>query len=452
MTESRKMTIRSSASKDTDPETGVMLGRALAMEYKRVVVGRDYMKSSTMMMNALVAGLTSAGADVIELGRVAMPVLGMQAAKGDCAVYITEYLEYGRMSGYILLNSDGGLFRIEQIRHLDRILSEDINKAPSRVGAVLKYHLSIKEYNERLYSVMNGTAECAIVLDCNCGSSSLSAPQILNKLGADLVSMNAQFDRDYTAHSLIPADSDLRDLRQFIGSDPGTMGIALNRIGNLMTVLDEKGNIIPSEIVLALIVMFTKPSCIVIPMTTSSLVEDAFYGRIDIGMVTDAEPPKREDLRLIRTVPSAGAVCDEVTDSHADLGYYGGGFVFSDISMAPDAIHAACIIAMVAADNSLNKLVAAFPEYHTDEKQFRISCSREEFRHMMDGRIDDLGREHMSNRYGWRVDMESGWFIIELDRYENDKVTVTAESRDRAYLVGMAELAADLVEACSKGQ
>ena len=451
MTESGRLVLRSSASKDTTPEAGLMLGRALAMDHRRVVVGRDYMRSSTMMKDALVAGLISNGADVVDVGFVSFPVAGMHASKGDCAVYVTEYREFGRLSGYVLMNSDGGLFRIDQVRHLDRVFDEPA-AVPGRLGRVIDQTNCVEEYNRKLLSLMKNEAECAIVLDCNCGCSALSAPQILNAMGADLASMNAQFDRDYTVHSLLPADSDLRDLRQFIGSDPGTVGIALNRIGNLMTVLDEKGNVIPEETVLAMMVLMMRPKTLVVPMDISSLVIDAFYGRLDVDMRLMGEPHDESELKLIRTVPNAGVMCDEMSSSGAELGYYAGGFVFSDLSMAPDAIHAACIVAQIAAANSLVTLTSSFPEYYKDSATFRILCPKEDFRRLMDERIAALGHSHMGNSYGWRVDMDDGWFLIRIDLEDDDMVEVIAESRDRAYLAGMSEVAADLVESCSKGQ
>ena len=451
MTESGRLVLRSSASNDTTPETGVMLGRALAMDHRKVVVARDYMRSSTMMKDALVAGLISSGADVVDVGCVSFPVAGMYASKGDCAVYVTEYREFGRFSGYVLMNSDGGLFRIDQVRHLDRVFDEP-RAIPDSLGRVFPQTNCVEEYNRRLLSLMQHDAECAIVLDCNCGCSALSAPQILNAMGADLASMNAQFDRDYTVHSLIPADSDLRDLRQFIGSDPGTVGIALNRIGNLLTVLDEKGNVIPDETVLAMIVMVMRPKVLVVPMDISSLVIDAFYGRLDVDMKFKGEAPDESELKLIRTVPNAGSLCEEMRVNGAELGYYMGGFIFSDMSMTPDAIHAACVVAQIAAANSLVTLVSSFPEYYRDTASYRILCSKEDFRRLMDERIEDLCHPYMSNSYGWRVDMDDGWFLIRIDLEEEDRVEVLSESRDRAYLVGMAEVAADLVESCSKGQ
>ena len=66
--------LRSSPSEDTTPEMGLLLGHALSVRYHKVVVGMDLMQSSSMMMNAVIAGLVSSGADVIDIGVVSGPV------------------------------------------------------------------------------------------------------------------------------------------------------------------------------------------------------------------------------------------------------------------------------------------------------------------------------------------------------------------------------------------
>jgi phosphomannomutase len=452
MSQPTKFVLRSSATKDTSPEMGLMLGRALAMDYRKVVVARDYMRSSTMMKEALIAGLMAYGADVIDLGCVSLPVAGMHASKGECAVYVTEYREFGRTSGYLLINSSGGLFRSEQIRRLERILDGDNLTPPVKhVGKLEMYNSGSDEYISKVLSTSTRKADSAVVLDCNCGASAHTAPLILNLMGADLVTMNAQCDRNYTAHSLIPIESDLRDLRQFIGSDPGTIGFALNRIGNLVSVLDEQGSIIRDEVVLALLIMFLRPKRIVVPMNMTSLVKEAFFGRIKVKMKPWVPVKDPEELEFIMVEPNSGTVCSAVNEKGAEMGFYEGGYIFSNVSCSPDAIHATCLVSQLAVDNSLKDLVEALPEYYSEEKTLRVSISSDEFRRNMDDRSRNLGSV-ISNSYGWRVDLDHGWFMVSRDRNDPENAVLFGESEDKAYLVSMMEVATDLLMDCTKGR
>ena len=47
-----RIVLRSSPTEDTTPDMGMLLGHALAMDYKRIVVARDQMRSSSMMKEA----------------------------------------------------------------------------------------------------------------------------------------------------------------------------------------------------------------------------------------------------------------------------------------------------------------------------------------------------------------------------------------------------------------
>ena len=52
----------------------------------------------------------------------------------------------------------------------------------------------------------------------------------------------------------------------------------------------------------------------------------------------------------------------------------------------------------------------------------------------------------------WRVELEEGWYLISLTRGPNPTVRIDAESADRAYLIGLMEVAEDLVSDCMKSQ
>ena len=448
-----RILLRSSPVEDTTPEMGLVLGHALAMDYKTVVISRDLMRSSTMMKEALVAGLTASGADVIDLGCTSAPVAAMMAKMGDCAVYITEYREYGLVSGYILLNSNGSLFRKDQIRHLDKIFTEKPELPDYRhLGTVRCYNYATEEYNHKLLSVLTAEAGCSMILDCNCGVAADSAPQILNAINADVISINAQRDRNFITRSLSPTETELRDIRQFIEKDLGTIGIALNRIGTLATVLDESGHIIDNDVVLALMMIFLKPTKVVVPEDISSLVEDAFYGRIETEMVTPFERAEDAEIQFIRTLPDAGAICDAVANTNADIGYYDGGFIFKDLSMMNDGIYAAAVVAQMASKNSLKQIIDALPEYYSDCKTYHYECTAEEFSRVMDEAVNNLKGATVECNRGWRVQMDGGWFIIYFDKEQENTVYVKCESNDKAYLIGLIEISGDLVESCSMGQ
>lgn len=446
MSQPDRIVLRSSPSEDVTPEMGVLLGHALAMDCKKVVVGMDLMRSSPMMKEALVAGLLSSGANVIDAGVTSCPALALAASYGDCAVYVTEYRGYGMNSGYLLINQNGSMFRKEQIRHLNKYLI-DPPELPGHggLGHVVEYHGALRNYNEKLKSLSSENAECSIVLDCSCGPVADSAPQALNRMGAELLTINGQRDPDFVSGEMdehgICSDNVLKQME----SETGYIGFAMNKIGTMTAVIDEKGRELRPDQVFALTIMFLKPERIAVPIDTTMLVFDAFHGRLD------DDPPTEERGGLEITDIGVAAVCEAVS-AGADLGYYDGGIIYGDVSLMPDGIRTATVIAGIAGGNSINRIIDGFPEYLRDRIAVECPCDKDLFKRKIEELLPDMEGRKVIRDGTWRVDMDGGWYLVRLVKNPDLSVEVTAESRDRAYLVGLMEIARDLVNECLRGQ
>lgn len=448
MSQADRILLRSSPTEDTGPEMGIVLGRALAMDCRRVVMARDLMRSSSMMKEALVSGLLSAGVDVVDLGVTSGPALAMAALMGDCAVYVTEYRGYGMMSGYLLMNPDGSLFRKEQIRHLERVFVDPPELPESgSLGHVTFYGDAEEAYYMRLRRMVPDGCECTVILDCGCGPVSSSAPRLLNSMGASVMAINAQTDLDYKSDGMNDVGLDTDGVRNLVESNPGSIGISLNKIGTMMALLDERGEELSPEEVMSIVVMHLRPSSIAVPIDTSSLVLDAFHGRFREG---DAEPEDRE-LEVVMTERSAGAVCSAVA-AGTEIGFYDGGIIFGRTSMMPDGIQAAAVVSAMAGNMSLSRLADGFPRYHRDSAERECTCSPEAFVRSIGECLPDVNGTVTCRGDSWRVDMEEGWFLVNLVRGASPAVGIVAESEDRAYLVGLMEIADNLVSDCMKGQ
>ena len=445
------MILMSSPSENITPEMGMVIGHALAMDYRRIVVAMDLMKSSCMMKEALIAGIMSSGADVIDIGVASGPVAAMAASKGDCAVYVTEYRSDEMTSGYVLINPDGSLFRKEQIRHLEKYTEYPPELPESgNLGHVFKYYNAVAEYNSKLMSLLTPGANCSIILDCECGPVAHSAPQVLTHMGADVLTINAQWDPMRKFDEVMDLGQSPGDVMRLVGSNPGSIGIALNRIGTMMAVVDEKGRMIDYYKVIALIVMYLKPSKIAVPLHVPSVIMDAFNGELD-GLMEDAPHQAERKLETVMTAMNIGSVCEAVSEG-AEVGVYETGMIFGNISTMPDGIQAAAIISSIARSNSLNKIVDAFPDYHRQTKRLECGCDPEVFAHAVPEKIEDLDGTWMSRGESWRVDMKEGWFLVELKRSQPPMLEVVAESKDRAYLIGLMEIAEDLIDSCCRYQ
>ncbi len=435
-----RILLRSSETENTGPDMGIILGRALAMDCRKVVIATDLAKSSAMMKEALVAGLLSAGVDVIDIGAASGPAVGMAASKGDCAVYVTECQRPGSVSGYLLMNSDGSLFRKDQIRHLDKIFIEPMRMPGNDgLGRVYTYDNAVREYNARLQGLIDRCPGCSVVLDCKCGPVSESAPVIVGAVGADVMTLNAQIGRGCASQDPGEEGTDESDAKEIVMSNPGCIGIAMNRIGTVATVVDEKGETLSHDQTFAIIVAKVRPASIAVPINTSLVILDAFR-----------DLPEGPERRAIFTDNEVGAVCSAVAEG-AEMGYCEGGAIYGGTSLMPDGIRTAAIMAAIAGNDSLNRLAEGLTECYRSSKTIDCECTADAFARAMDAGVREAAGEVHTADCAWRVDMEDGWFLISLRKGEPLTVGIDAESRDRAYILGLMEIAERLAESCARG-
>ena len=302
---------------------------------------------------------------------------------------------------------------------------------------------AVDEYNARLRSLPPEKAECSVVMDCNCGPVSDSAPQILNSMGVDVLTLNAQRDLDYVSGEMDSHGIRSDNVQRQVQSESGYIGCAMNKAGTMTSVLDENGRELKPEEVFALTVMFLRPKSIAVPIDTSTLIEDAFYGRLS------EDQPQVDSDGYVMTSKNAAAVCEAVA-SGAELGFYDGGIIYRDISMMPDGIRTAAVMAGIAGDKSINKMIGTFPEYLRSRSVRDFSAVPEAFKREMDERLPSMEGRTLVRDYAWRVDLEGGWFLVRLIKTPGPAIEIVAESKDRAYVIGLVEIAGDLVDECLK--
>ena len=443
-----KMILESSSTENVTPEDGLILGKALAMDYRRVIVARDLSRNSPMMADAVVSGLLFQGADVVDTGVLSVPAAAMYSSNGDCTVYVSG--GWGLAEGYHLMNPDGSMFRDEQIRRLDKVFrTPPAPPAHEKLGTYSVRNGIVEEYNRRIAEKMGDELECSVILDCGCGTASDSLPQILNGSGAEVLALNAQKDPDHVCQQ----DASKRDgpgkLEDIVADSTGSIGIRVDGTGTSITVIDEKGRTLPQERLFAMLVLYLRPASVAVPLSVASLITDSFRGDVDADVDSPFELPP-EDRSPTFTEDGLAAVCQAVRDG-ATLGYCDGTIVFGDGPAVGDGIKAAAAIARMAGSNSLRGLADSFPTYLREEKEIPCELKPEEFRRSFEELIGGLAGRCSRYGDGYRVSMDDGWFVIRHAVHDDGaRLEIVAESKDRAYLAGLMEMAENLAEGTMK--
>ncbi|RME36634.1 MAG: phosphoglucosamine mutase [Deltaproteobacteria bacterium] len=247
-------------------EIAMQLGRAAAYIFKqdeerrhRVVIGKDTRLSGYMIENALAAGICSMGVDVLLVGPLPTPGIAFitSSMRADAGVVISASHNPYQDNGIKFFSRDGFKLPDEQeLRIEELIFSRSIDTLRPTADAVGKA-FRIDDAGGRYIVFLKNTFPrdldlegLKIVLDCANGAAYKVAPAVLSELGAELVLLGVSPDgtninRD--CGSLHP-EGIAAAVRQH-GAD---LGIALDGDADRVIFVDEKGNEVDGDHIMAL--------------------------------------------------------------------------------------------------------------------------------------------------------------------------------------------------------
>lgn len=257
-------------------ELALALGRALATqllatnERPRVVIGRDTRLSGAMFEAALVAGLTSAGADALLVGELPTPGIAFLATsmRADAGVVISASHNPYQDNGLKIFGRDGyklpdaaeliveELLHEQLERHHAGLLAQrrNIGRAWVEADAAERYGAHLRQLLPPGFS-LNGLR---VVLDCANGAAHRVGPEVLRALGAEVFAIGVSPDGTNindgcgsTAPSVVGAR--VRELR-------ADLGLALDGDADRAILVDEDGCEVDGDAVLAICALHLQQS------------------------------------------------------------------------------------------------------------------------------------------------------------------------------------------------
>jgi phosphoglucosamine mutase len=244
-------------------QTALCVGQAAGTHFMRgdhrhrVVIGKDTRLSGYMMESALVAGFTSVGMDVVLLGPMPTPAVAMltTSMRADLGVMISASHNPFCDNGIKLFGPDGYKLSDEDEQAIERRIESSSKLAkPELIGrakriddAAGRYvHHSKSTFPERLR--LDGLK---VVIDCANGAAYQVAPDALWELGAEVIpiavspdGLNINADCGSTHPQL---------LQETVIASGADIGLALDGDADRLVVVDEKGNLVDGDQMMALI-------------------------------------------------------------------------------------------------------------------------------------------------------------------------------------------------------
>ena len=159
----------------------------------RVVIGKDTRRSGYMFENALTAGLTSTGMEVLLLGPVPTPAVGLltPSMRADFGIMISASHNAYHDNGIKFFGPDGFKLSDDAEEEIERLIDEGVplNDADS-VGRAQRIDDGVYRYVERAKTSFPSGMRLdgmKVVVDCANGAAYRAAPEVLWELGADVI-------------------------------------------------------------------------------------------------------------------------------------------------------------------------------------------------------------------------------------------------------------------------
>ncbi len=222
----------------------------------RVVIGKDTRLSGYMFENALTAGLTSTGMNVLLLGPVPTPAVGMLTTtmRADLGIMISASHNPHQDNGIKFFGPNGFKLSDAAEAEIEALLEGDPGYAPAdRIGRAKRIDDGRFRYAERVKSTFPAGKHLTglkIVVDCANGAAYRVAPEVLWELGAEVipvgVSPNGRNINDHCG-STYPSLA-----AETILSHGADMGISLDGDADRVMILDETGKVADGDQIMAL--------------------------------------------------------------------------------------------------------------------------------------------------------------------------------------------------------
>lgn len=249
--------IRGIYGKDLNEALARDIGRAFVtfLKCRKVVIGHDMRPHSTPLFEALCQGITQQGAEVISIGLCSTPMsyYANGSLGADASIMITASHNPGEWNGFKLCREQGipisgatGIKEIEQI-----VLAKSFAPAAAKAGSVSTHdimpayvaHVRKVAQLKRPVRVAIDFANAMGILEAKCLEGVLEMTRLFDTL-----------DGTFPNHEANPLNTEtLETLEKTVRKGGFDFGVAFDGDADRAGFVDEKGTIVPMDIITALI-------------------------------------------------------------------------------------------------------------------------------------------------------------------------------------------------------
>jgi len=251
--------IRGTYPDQLHPGLAARIGSATVevLRARRLVVGHDMRESSPILRDALVSAIIAAGCDVIDIGRCSTPMLyfAVSSLNTDGGIMITASHNPGRYNGCKICSRGAAPVSYDTgIAEIERLASAPLSPPPASFPGRVEERDLIGEYHAWLLKFATGIQPLTLAIDTGNGMMGGLLPRLFDKLPCNVIPLFWEPDGRFPNHEPDPLKPEnMRDLQEAVKRERADLGIAFDGDGDRVMFVDERGELVPSDRITALL-------------------------------------------------------------------------------------------------------------------------------------------------------------------------------------------------------
>jgi phosphoglucosamine mutase len=310
-------------------------------------------------------------------------------------------------NGIKLWNPDGSAFDTNQRKHIEQLMVEERQETTpwQLMERYVQFPEAVEKHTSRILDNFTGSFPLKVALDCGCGAGSMATPYIVRELGCEVIALNS-FPSGFFPRGIEPLPGNLVNLIETIRATGADLGLAHDADADRLTVVDDKGRVVPGDKLLILLARDLGARKIVTTVDASMTIEE-------------------QGLDVIRTRVGDAYVAEELRNGGDFGGEPSGSWIFPSMSYCPDGIHAAAQVIRIASKEKLSSQIDRIPSYFIRRGSIpgdgvTIGAIRRN--------LGQLAPLYMSHDDGLRFSFSDGWLLVRLSGTE-PLIRITAEAK-----------------------
>ncbi len=392
---------------------------------KELAIAGDLRKSTPILINAIINGALERGKKIYYLGFVPTPILAyFTQIKKIPGIMVTASHNPEEDNG-LKFYRDGNEISKSEEKEIEEKIKNFKKEKNNKIGEIINIDFK-EEYLKLIRKNINiekiKKIKPLVVVDCN-GVTKNITPLILEMIGCKVITINCSGDGFYRPSE--PEEKNLGLLKKVVKEKNALLGIAHDGDGDRIAVVDENGEFIEKDVLLA---MFVEKE-----------VKNAYVGTVEQSMMIN-DILKEKNAKIYIVPVGSRNVSNIIKKENADFGGEPAGeFIFKNGVRTGDGVLSAAKIIEIAIEKKLSEYKKKFKTYPIKRLKFKVNDKEktmEKIKEKINGNEID----------GIRIEDE-GFILIRPSGTEN-VIRLTIEQKTEEKLNKKLEYYKKIIESC----